>query len=213
MEMMKASTVEFLISEAVKNKANNILNGLVLSVTGDSEAAGHSIGKENTYGNLIALRNGMTINNYAINGRALKTGSATSLVDTYQEIALNSNYILIQIGYNDSFDANVADDSVDTTTFKGAFNVLATGLQSRYPDAKIGFIEPYYFLNTSLKPRAEWIKTRCEFYHLQCIDGTVKSGLRHDCAEQAGYFIDDVHLTKSGHLRMSYIYEDFLKGL
>ena len=91
--------------------------------------------------------------------------------------------------------------------------MLATGLQSRYPNAKIGFIEPYYFRDTSLKPRAEWIKTRCEFYHIQCIDGTAKSGLRFDCAEQASYFIDSVHLTESGHLRMSYIYEDFLKGL
>ena len=141
-EMMKASTVEFLISKAIK--ANNILNELVLSVTGDSEAAGHTIDKANTYGNLIALRNGMTIKNYAVNGRKLITGDATSLVDTYQEITLNSNYILIQIGYNDIFDANIADDSVDKTTFKGAFNVLATGLQSRYPNAKIGFIEPYY---------------------------------------------------------------------
>lgn len=46
----------------------------------------------------------------------------------------------------------------------------------------------------------------CEFYHIQCIDGTAKSGLRKDCAEQADYFIDAVHLTALGHERMSYIY-------
>lgn len=193
-------------------KITNYLKGKVLSVTGDSEAAGHSIGKTNTYGNLIAARNGMTINNYAINGRKLITGDKTSLVDTYQEIALNSDYILVQIGFNDRFSAMIEDDSVDTATFKGAFNVLVQGLQSRYPTAKIGFIEPYYFRATA-KARAVWIEERCKFYHIQCIDGTANSGLRYDCEEQAAYFIDDVHLTKLGHERMSYIYEQFMRGL
>lgn len=195
------------------NKITNYLKGKVLSVTGDSEAAGHTIGEQNSYGNLIAARNGMTINNYAINGRKLITGTETSLVGTYQEIALNSDYILVQIGYNDPFNAGIDDNSQDKTTFKGAFNVLVQGLQSRYPTAKIGFIEPYYFRDTSLKPRAAWIKERCEFYHIQCIDGTANSGLRYDCKEQAVYFIDAVHLTILGHERMSYIYEQFMRGL
>lgn len=195
------------------NKITNYLKGKVLSVTGDSEAAGHTIGKQNSYGNLIAARNGMTINNYAINGRKLSTGTQTSLVDTYQEIALNSDYILVQIGYNDEFNERIEDDSIDTTTFKGAFNVLVQGLQIHYPKAKIGFIEPYYFEGINIKPRAEWVKERCEFYHIQCIDGTANSGLRRDCKEQAEYFIDRVHLTILGHERMSYIYEQFMRGL
>ena len=205
--------IEEIVQNSIKIVKPNYLNGKILSVTGDSEAAGHSIGKQNTYGALIASRNGMTINNYAINGRKLITGAETSLVDTYTEIAKNSDYILVQIGYNDTFDAKVDDNSEDTTTFKGAFNVLAKGLQSNYPKARIGFIEPYYFGGTNLKPRAAWIKERCEFYHIQCIDGTAKSGLRKDCAEQADYFIDAVHLTALGHERMSYIYENFLQGL
>ena len=194
-------------------KITNYLKGKVLSVTGGSEAAGYSIGKTNTYGNLIAARNGMTINNYAIDGRKLATGDKTSLVNTYQEIALNSDYILVQIGYNDNiFSSLVEDDSVDTTTFKGAFNVLVQGLQSRYPTAKIGFIEPYYF-RVTISARAAWIKERCKFYHIQCIDGTANSGLRYDCDEQAVYFIDGARLTKLGHERMSYIYEQFMRGL
>lgn len=205
--------IEKIVQNNIKTVRPNYLNGKILSVTGDSEAAGHSIGKQNTYGALIASRNGMTINNYAIDGRKLITGAETSLVNTYTEIAKNSDYILVQIGYNDAFNVEVDDNSEDTTTFKGAFNVLAKGLQSNYPKARIGFIEPYYFGGTSLKPRAAWIKERCEFYHIQCIDGTAKSGLRKDCTEQADYFIDAVHLTALGHERMSYIYENFLQGL
>lgn len=209
----KPITEEYIKDIVYGVSAPNYLNGKVLSVTGDSEAAGHSIGKQNTYGALIANRNKMTINNYAINGRKLITGTETSLVDTYTEIAKNSDYILVQIGYNDGFNTEIDDNSDDITTFKGAFNILVKGLQSNYPKAKIGFIEPYYFGGTSLKPRAAWVKERCEFYHIQCIDGTAKSGLRKDCAEQADYFIDAVHLTALGHERMSYIYENFLQGL
>ena len=205
--------IKGIVQNNIKSARPNYLNGKILSVTGDSEAAGHSIGKQNTYGALIANRNGMTVNNYAINGRMLITGAGSSLVDTYAEIAKNSDYILVQIGYNDVFKAEIDDNSEDKTTFKGAFNVLVKGLQRNYPKAKIGFIEPYYFGGTSLKPRAAWIKERCEFYHIQCIDGTAKSGLRKDCAEQADYFIDAVHLTALGHERMSYIYENFLQGL
>ena len=212
-EPITKEKIEYIISESVKTAIPNYLYGKVLSVTGDSEAAGHAIKKQDTYGNLIANRNKMTINNYAIGGRKLITGTETSLVDTYTEIAKNSDYILVQIGYNDVFDEQVNDNSEDTTTFKGAFNVLIKGLQSNYPKAKIGFIEPYYFGNISLKPRAAWIKERCEFYHIQCIDGTVKSGLKYSCKEQADYFIDIVHLTVLGHERMSYIYENFLRGL
>lgn len=194
-------------------KITNYLKGKVLSVTGGSEAAGRFIGKTNSYGNLIAARNGMTINNYAINGRILTTGDQTSLVDTYQEIALNSDYILVQIGSDDRHNLGIDDDdSVDTRTFKGAFNVLVQGLQSRYPTAKIGFIEPYYFIPT-IKERAAWIKERCKFYHIQCIDGTANSGLRYDCDEQAVYFINGAYLSKLGHERMSYIYEQFMRGL
>lgn len=199
-------------------KTNNYLSGKILSVTGDSEAAGHTIGVKNTYGNLIAGRNNMTINNYAQNGRKLVTGTANALVDTYQEISLDSDYILVHIGYNDPFDTvqqEIDDDSDDKTTFKGAFNVLVKGLQSRYPKARIGFITPYYFTTPGSyhKARAEWMKQRCEYYHIQCLDGTAVSGLRYDCAEQSDYFIDQVHLTALGHDRVSYIYENFIRAL
>lgn len=212
---------EFINSEdvaEVKHKTNNYLYKEILSVTGDSEAAGHNIGVKNTYGNLIAGRNSMVINNYAQNGRKLVTGTASALVDTYQEISLDSNYILVHIGYNDAFDSaqqEIDDNSQDKTTFKGAFNVLVQGLQSRYPKAKIGFIAPYYFTSPGSyhKARAEWVKERCSYYHVQCLDLTPISGLRYNLAEQSEYFIDQVHLTALGHKRISYIIENFVRGL
>lgn len=207
-----------IVAEKVVTASTNYLYGKILSVTGDSEAAGHSIGKQNTYGALIAGRNKMTINNYAVNGRKLASqgGSGTPVVDAITEIAENSDYILCQIGYNDTFDSSENDDSKDITRYKGAFNTVIEGWQQHYPKAKIGIIIPYYFNRQQTRiDRAEWMKKRCEYYHIQYIDGTLLSGLRRksECPEQEDYFIDDVHLTALGHERMSYIYENFLRGL
>lgn len=212
--------VSSLVSEQVKTATPNYLYGKVLSVTGDSEAAGHTIGKQNTYGNLIAARNGMTINNYAVNGRKLahvegSLGNGTPLVDSITEFASDSDYILIQIGYNDAFNSAEDDDSTDISKYKGAFNTYISGVLDNYPNAKIGIISPYYFNSqqTTRIDRMNWMKERCKHFHIQFIDGTVISGLNFDVTSQSSYFIDAVHLTALGHERMSYIYENFLRGL
>lgn len=210
-EIVKKYTVE---------AGTNYLNKKILCVTGDSEAAGHSIGKQNTYGALIADRNNMTVYNTAVNGRKLayvegSTGSGTPLVQAIDEIREDADYILCQIGYNDSFDESEEDDSTDITKYKGAFNTVIEGWQSRCPKARIGIIIPYYFNNESSRiKRAEWMKQRCEHYHIQYIDGTIKSGLNYNSEEQKSiYFIDTVHLTALGHERMSYLYEQFMRSL
>ena len=211
--------ISSLVSEQVKATTPNYLYGKVLSVTGDSEAAGDSIGKQSTYGNLIAARNGMTINNYAVNGRKLahvedSLGSGTPLVDSITEFASDSDYILVQIGYNDTFDSAEDDDSTDISKYKGAFNTYISGVLNNYPNAKIGIISPYYFNNQQTRiDRMNWMKERCKHFHIQFIDGTVISGLNFDVTSQSSYFIDSVHLTALGHERMSYIYENFLRGL
>lgn len=210
-----------VLEEKIKDTASlvqtvpNVLYGKVLSVTGDSEAAGHSVGKNGSYGNLIAERNGMVIHNLAINGRKLCTGYETSLCDTFHEIPAESDYILVQIGYNDSIDLSVDNESMDKTTYQGAFNTLIKGLQASYPSAHIGVIEPFYFNGQAAKINAaKWIGERCKQLHIQCIDGTAASGLRYEEeAQNKLFFLDAVHLTAEGHRRMSYIYENFLRGI
>lgn len=210
--------ISLLSAESGAN--TNYLSGKILSITGDSEAAGHTIGKSNTYGALIAKRNNMTVYNTAVNGRKIayvegNPGSGTPLVQAIDEIREDSDYILCHIGYNDTFDEAEEDDSKDITKYKGAFNTVIEGWQSKYPKARIGIIIPYYFNNESTRTkRAEWMKQRCEHYHIQYIDGTIKSGLNYESEEQkALYFIDAVHLKDLGHERVSYLYEQFMRGL
>ena len=217
-----SNLIKKYISESETSILNktNYLNGKILCVTGDSEAAGHSIGKPASYGALIASRNNMTVYNTAENGRKMafvedSPGSGTPLVKAIDEIREDADYILCHIGYNDAFDESEEDDSKDITKYKGAFNTVIEGWQSRCPMARIGIIIPYYFgrEETRIK-RAEWMKKRCEYYHIQYIDGTIKSGLNYNSAEQKEiYFIDGVHLTRLGHEKVSYLYEQFLREL
>ena len=203
---------------------NNYLYGKILSVTGDSEANGNDLGIANSYGNLIAERNSMVIHNYAIGGRWVSTGKHKypyladyephPLVREYKEIDPKSDYILVHVGFNDVYDASVSDESTDSATYKGAFNLLLSGLQTAYPKAKIGIILPYYFNNDAAHvQRAEWLAKRCKKFHLQYLDGCAVSGLDFNNPSQKEYFEDFVHLTKLGQERMSYIYENFLRGL
>ena len=209
---------------SIKLNSSFNLKGKILAIDGDSEAYGHTLGFNNAYGNLIALRNGMSVYNYAKNGRKLASGNDGNLVDAFNEIRSDADYILIQIGYNDdrNFDDGVDDDSHDRTTVKGAYNVLIEGIMSTYPDAKFGMINPYYFekdgmssgLNNSKRiARTKFLKSRCEHYHVPFIDGTAVSGLSREIDSQGSYFMDDVHLTEKGHMKMSYIYERFMKSL
>ncbi len=216
-------TVLSSISHAQDYRGNepqsvNYLQGKVLSVVGDSEAAGDKNGIKDTYVYYIAERNCMKVNNLALNGQklcnAIEGKDWPALIDYYRNIPEESDYILVHIGYNDDFNPYECNESCDSLSFKGAFNHLIKGLTETYPNARIGVICPYHFNGEpSRKDRAEWMKQRCNQLHVQCIDGCAASGLDWNNPNQKDFFRDDVHLSIKGHKRMSYIYEHFLRGL
>ncbi len=195
----------------------NGLQGKMLSVIGDSEAAGDKNGLENTYPNYIAQRNNMKVNNLALNGQKLcnaRPDEWPALINYYKKIPKESDYILVHIGYNDDFNTSEDNESVDSLSFKGAFNHLIAGLRYNYPDAHIGVICPYYFNGEQSRiDRAGWIKQRCRQLQVQCLDGCAASGLDRKCETQRDMFRDEVHLTPKGHMHVSHIYEQFLRRL
>lgn len=200
---------------ALTPKAYSPLYGKILSITGDSEAKGHTLNTSQTYSALIAERNGMIYENYAVNGRQLRSEHGTNpIIDTYQEIRSDSDYILIHIGYNDGFESDVDDDSTDKTTYKGAFNELMNGLQTNYPNAIVGIIVPYYFDVATITAKAAWMLERAKKFNVQCIDLKNICGMNYNnLTHRALYFIDQVHLSAAGHAKMSTCVESFLRGL
>ena len=194
--------------------SENPLWGKKMTIVGDSEAAGST-----SYGNIIGARNGMTVVNRAIGGTALVgTKESNALFPNYRDwISSDSDYILVQIGCNDgsTWNPNDDDDSTNTNVFKGAWNVFLQNLKSEYPNAKKAIIMPYYWNTSSGRDtRVAWMKTRCDKYSLEYVDGVVELGFAPTTQPQ--YFQENedhtpnqYHFTALGHQRASYVYENF----
>ena len=155
---------------------HNILFGKKWAVCGDSFTNGDFkgapdgeplftdgvfAGKRRTYGNLIASRNGMTVQHLAVGGMTLATPSDDVFLNTfsgglYRTIDEDADYITLCFGINDSHHRpkSTGDDGeiktgvirlgsdTDTTidTFCGAWNVVLDYLITHHPYAHIGIL-------------------------------------------------------------------------
>ena len=118
-------------------------------------------GKRRTYANLIAARNGMTIQHLAAGGMTMATPSDAVFTNTfsgglYKTIDADADYITLYFGINDSHHRlrSTGDDgeakrgtitlgSMDDTridTFCGAWNTVMSYLLAQHPFAHIGIL-------------------------------------------------------------------------
>lgn len=200
----------------------NKLNGKKLVAIGDSMVQGHSLSdsKNQTWLAKLAVRNGMTRANYGVNGTYLSNkqyDGSDGVVIRYTAMVNDADYILVFAGTNDANGSIVpvgTDDSVDTTTFKGALNVLCDGLLNKYPDKKIGFITPYR-RNSNYPAYIDAIKTICKKYSIPVFDNSEKGGVCWTNTTQVSSLTlgDTYHLNEAGMEYVSYKYEDFLMSL
>ena len=124
-------------------------------------ADGPFAGRLRTYGNLIAARNGMTVQHLAANGMTLATPPDGSFSNTfsgglYRTIDDDADYITLCFGINDSHhrpkstgdDGEVktgvillGDPDDDTpATFCGAWNVVLGHIVTNHPFAHVGIL-------------------------------------------------------------------------
>lgn len=125
------------------------LKGKTLVALGDSLMYGSLMGNEVTWVNKLGKKRGMTVYNYGINGNTVawvaKGGNKRPMCERYGEMADNADYVVVLGGAND-FRLNVpigSDDDRDPSTFKGALNLLISGLAAKYPKAKVLFLTNY----------------------------------------------------------------------
>ncbi len=118
-------------------------------------------GKRKTYGNLIAARNGMTVQHLAVGGMTLATPSDEPFQNTfsgglYRTIDADADYITLCFGINDSHHRpkSVADDGevkkgiillgdpddARIDTFCGAWNVVLEHIITHHPYAHLGIL-------------------------------------------------------------------------
>ena len=144
---------------------------------------------------------------------------ADRLLVTYtNDIPADADFILVQIGTNDSgdwwkrdetADPPVPDTDMTTNTFKGCWNNLLYGLKKNYPNAKIGIILPNNWgvnvgsnsteviRNQRTMEMAKWQKLQCHRLNIPVFDpvedtrGIVFNPQTYDAAQS----IDDVQLS------------------
>ena len=196
----------------------NRLNGKRIGVIGDSYVYGHTLGTDKVWCQLIANRNNMTCFNYGINGG--KIAGSGGVAERYTSMTENLDYIVVFGGHNDSsvnVDIGVETDT-GTTTFYGAINTLCTGLQTRYPEARILFMTPSKRTGKEL-PYADAMIKACRNYSIQCYDTYGKLGILvgttvgNTAQKEIFELSGSVHLNAKGNEYLSYKIESELLTL
>lgn len=127
---------------------SNPLTGKILSVNGDSICAGagnNGVG----YGDLVATANGMTLDDVSVGGATIAsgTGAAHIISTSINQMRSDADYVILEGGVNDA-DVQVTlgslaegyTDTLNTSTFAGAFEQMLKSALARFPGKKIGFI-------------------------------------------------------------------------
>jgi len=129
------------------------LSGKKIALDGDSITYGQ--GFVGGYAKLLGEEFGMTVQNNAVGGGTLATGTTTSggqnrhwISDGIDALDEDADYVLISGGINDFFvgvpigtlSANKYNSALDTTTLIGATEKVCRDLVNRFPTKKIGFM-------------------------------------------------------------------------
>lgn len=140
--------VELLESKSLST--DNVLTGKSISFNGDSICAG--AGFTGGYGKIIAEKNNMTYQNVAVSGGSVAEKSGTPYVISNGVEKMNlSDYCILEGGFNDyayniplgiysNKNALIDENSLDKTTFSGAFEYMIIKSLKKFTGKKIGFI-------------------------------------------------------------------------
>lgn len=203
------------LEQIIAKELKNPLFGKKLAIIGDSQSC--TPNKETCYAGLIAKRNNMQYVNNGVGGTKLNLsvdspsgGTYPAIIDSYlNDIPMDSDFILIQAGYNGSFDEGVDDESLDKSTFKGCWNIILSSIKTTFPNSTCGIMLPYSWITTKVD-RVEWMKTRCDKYGFEYFDQT-----KLFTTNQVQYFEEGkafgVHLSTLGARKVSYPIEDWMK--
>lgn len=218
----------------------NPLYGKKIGICGDSMSKGNGTYDGNCWGERLARRNNMTIDNQALNGKYLTQSFSDSVVGGQMaSLSSDCDYIVIYGGNNDITNqvaiGDLSTTSTDISTLTGAMNTIIPYLLTKSPKAKLCFITPWQrFIRTNnngtitysepWSGQAAWInaiETMCGYYGIPCFNSMKRGGIywKND-AQRALYmsnatypYGDSTHLTDTGLDYVSSMYERFLRSL
>jgi len=181
-----------------------------INVIGDSYVANHLRPKEEAWHCKMAKELGLTYNNYGRNGSCVafdrshdgKWNFGPALWVRYTAMDPKADYVLIIGGHNDADKIGTSKDSLNM--FVDSLNTLIVGIKKLCPNAKIGYVTPWYVDRPGFVPVCKAIKKVCKKYHIPVLDNCNKKNIIkvRDEEFRKKYFQradDTAHLNAAGH--------------
>lgn len=210
-------SLSYKVTKSLSEFESNPLYGKKISANGDSIMYG--LGYEGGVLKLIADRNNMILNNVAVNGGTLSSGSNTSvhhICDTLDNMDSDADYYIIEGGYNDyNYNTNLLGeitqtmtDTVSVNTVYGALEYIFRKLLNDYPTKKIGFIITHKILNSAytnkkftMQQLHDAVVNVCKKYSIPYCDLFEESHFNTELTTFRNYTknSDGVHPTKLGY--------------
>ena len=210
------------------------LQGKTIVALGDSLFHGSKDCVGNTWLEMMARRNDMTLYNYGKNGCTVALQSVEErpyapMCVSYADMADGADYVVVLGGANDRrLNIEIGeDDSTDATTFCGALNVLIEGITAKYPKARILFMTNYNRYMSKSKiglsdiDYVEAMKRVCARWSSPCFDNYHNCGISFQNPAQRAWMDEGIarggdsnrHFSAEAYEWLSYKYEAILEQL
>lgn len=182
----------------------------ILNVIGDSYVANHRRPREETWHYRMAQELGMTYNGYGRNGSCIafdrthdgRHNFGPAMYERYKAMTPDADYVLIIAGHNDANKVRNRTDSLQM--FADSLEVMLTGIRRHCPNARIGFVTPWYVDSPGFAPVVKVIREACQRHHIPllcCYDPECIIDVRNEEFRRT-YFQSDrdqAHLNAEGH--------------
>ena len=182
----------------------------VLNVIGDSYVANHRRPKEEAWHSKLAEKMGYTYNNYGRNGSCVafdrthdgKYNFGPAMWVRYTAMEPSADYVLIIAGHNDA--DKVKENADSLRMFADSLEVLLSGIEKLCPQARIGYVTPWYVDRQGFAPVCKVIKKVCKRHGVPVLMNYDKKSIIRvrDAEFRKRYFQgadDTAHLNAEGH--------------
>ncbi len=194
----------FLLFSAIALRAQT------LNVIGDSYVANHRCPKEQTWHYKLAQKLDLTYNNYGRNGSCVAFDRThdgpynfgPAMWQRYTAMDSSADYVIIIAGHNDADKCRANKDSLQM--FADSLEVLLSGIERLCPNARIGYVTPWYVDRPGFKQVCHIIREVCSRHAIPVL----WNYSRHcpikvrDADFRSRYFQspeDTAHLNEAGH--------------
>lgn len=182
----------------------------IVNVIGDSYVANHRRPKEETWHYRMAQQLGMSYNGYGRNGSCIafdrthdgQHNFGPAMWERYKAMTPDADYVLIVAGHNDACKVGTRKDSL--RMFADSLEVMLTGIEQHCPNARIGFVTPWYVDKPGFAPVVMEIVKACRRHGIPVLNNYDKQCVVRVRDEEfrKEYFqapTDNAHLNAGGH--------------